>query len=132
MEFEAIKKMNEVFSNLDFQASLSKIQNDATSGFSNVKIPELPTFDPDDTVVGEIKREVGKQIQLLNEQNKLLTDNYNKLKEIYDAQSESYQNAREDLKRSRRYNAWMMTIATVAMLAAIAGPIVAIKISTGN
>jgi hypothetical protein len=39
------------------------------------------------------------------------------------------QEAKEDLKRSKRFNVAMMIISAVAMLAAIAGPIVTILVS---
>lgn len=70
-----------------------------------------------------------QQLKIMSEQNKLLVDNYNKLKDMYDAQVLSNAEAKEDLKRSCRFNAWMMVIAIIAMLAAIAGPIVTIWVS---
>ena len=48
---------------------------------------------------------------------------------MYYAQAESYKSAQSDLKNSRRYNAIMLIIAAVAMIAAIAGPIVIILVS---
>lgn len=70
-----------------------------------------------------------QQLSTLGEQNKLLADNYSKLKEMYDAQVQSNSKAKEDLRRSRNFNAWMMVIAIIAMLAAIAGPIATILVS---
>lgn len=70
-----------------------------------------------------------EQLQAIKEQNDLLSDNYNKLKELYDAQVVANQEAKEDLKRSKRFNVAMMIISAVAMLAAIAGPIVTILVS---
>ena len=37
--------------------------------------------------------------------------------------------AKEDLRKSRKFNTWMMVIALIAMLAAIAGPIATIFVS---
>lgn len=71
---------------------------------------------------------LGKQLKMLEEQNSLLSDNYKKLKEMYDAQKVSYNEAREDVKRSRRYNVWMMIISVIAMFAAIVSPIVSIML----
>lgn len=68
-------------------------------------------------------------LQVAAEQNKLLSANYNKLEEMYNAQKESNTDTREDLKKSRTFNIWMMVIAIVAMLAAIAGPIATILVS---
>lgn len=70
-----------------------------------------------------------EQLQAIKEQNDLLSDNYNKLKELYDAQVVANQEAKEDLKRSKRFNVATMIISAVAMLAAIAGPIVTILVS---
>jgi len=52
-----------------------------------------------------------------------------KLQEMYNSQKESNDDARKDLHKSRVFNAWMMVIAIVAMLAAIAGPIVTVLVS---
>ena len=48
---------------------------------------------------------------------------------MYSAQKESNDEAREDLRKSRVFNGWMMAIAIIAMLAAIAGPIATILVS---
>ena len=70
-----------------------------------------------------------RQLEALREQNGLLSENYKKLKEMYDSQVEANETARNDLKSSRKFNAWMMVIANIAMLAAIAGPIATILVS---
>lgn len=70
-----------------------------------------------------------EHLKVTTEQNGLLTANYQKLEEMYNAQKESNDDARKDLHKSRVFNAWMMVIAIVAMLAAIAGPIVTVLVS---
>ena len=70
-----------------------------------------------------------RQLETLREQNGLLSENYKKLKEMYDSQVEANEAARNDLKSSRKFNAWMMVIAIIAMLAAIAGPIATFLVS---
>ena len=69
-----------------------------------------------------------KQLKIIKEQNSILTDNYAKLKEMYDAQIVSYNETRKDLKRSRRYNVGMLIISLIAMFAAIAGPIITLLV----
>ena len=69
------------------------------------------------------------QLETLREQNGLLSENYEKLKAMYDSQVEANEAARNDLKSSRKFNAWMMVIAIIAMLAAIAGPMATILVS---
>ena len=71
---------------------------------------------------------MGQQLKMIEKQNALLSDNYNKLKEMYDAQKESFNEAREDVKRSRCYNVGMMIISLIAMFAAIAGPIITLLV----
>ena len=106
--------------------------------FPKIDIPsvEAISIDPENTIMGDIKRQIqaqnelaSQQINILLEQNKLLSDNYMKLKEMYNAQSGTYADAKEDLKKSRIFNGWMMVIAIIAMLAAIAGPIATILVS---
>lgn len=64
-----------------------------------------------------------QQLEFTQEQNRLLSENYDKLKEMYDAQIKANQEATRELAKSKRFNKWMMIIAIVAMLAAIASPI---------
>ena len=131
MDFDALKNLSASFKPID----LSRIAMPEPI-YPKIEMPELQVIDPEDTIMGDIKRKIEEQnnlttqqINILVEKNKLLADNYNKLKEMYDAQAESYKAAQEDLKSSRRYNAIMMIIAAVAMIAAIAGPIVTILVS---
>ena len=70
-----------------------------------------------------------KQVEITQEQNQLLLNNYSKLEEMFKDQVERNKEAKEELKRSKRFNLIMMTISIVAMLAAIAGPIVTILVS---
>ncbi len=70
-----------------------------------------------------------QQVEIIRKQNDLLADNYTKLKELYNAQVVANKEAKEELKQSKRFNVAMMIIAFIAMLAAIAGPIVTIIVS---
>ena len=75
------------------------------------------------------KELLSQQVEIIRKQNELLSDNYTKLKEMYDSQVSANKEAKEELKRSRRFNIVMMVISTIAMLAAIAGPIATIIVS---
>ena len=77
----------------------------------------------------EQKELLKQQVAILLKQNELLSDNYKKLKELFDAQVEANKEAKEELNRSKRFNLAMMIIAFIAMLAAIAGPIATILVS---
>ena len=78
----------------------------------------------------QAQREILEEhLKVTTKQNTLLTANYQKLEEMYNSQKESNDDARKDLHKSRVFNAWMMVIAIVAMLAAIAGPIVTVLVS---
>lgn len=131
MDIDALKRISDSMPKID----LSKFYT-PEQFYPKIEPPPIIDFDPEDTIVGDIKRKieeqnklVSQQIGILSEQNNLLAENYNKLKEMYDAQSESYKSAQEDLQRSRNYNIKMMIIAIIAMLAAIAGPIVTLIVS---
>ena len=77
----------------------------------------------------EQKELLEQQVEILKKQNNLLSVNYSTLKEMFDAQVEANKEAKEDLRKSRTFNIWMMVIAIIAMLAAIAGPIVTIVVN---
>ena len=72
----------------------------------------------------EQKELLQQQLEIIREQNALLCDNYEKLKEMYDAQVQENESAKEELKRSRRYNAWMMVISIVALIISAASIII--------
>ncbi len=46
---------------------------------------KIPVIDLENTIMGDIKRKIEPQISIPVEQNKLLTDNYNKM---YDSQQD--------------------------------------------
>lgn len=77
----------------------------------------------------EQKEILQQQLEMIREQNMFLCDNYEKLKEMYDAQVQANIEAKTELDQSKRFNAWMMVIAIIAMLAAIAGPVTTILVS---
>lgn len=70
-----------------------------------------------------------EQLKSMQKQNKLLCDNYEKLKEMFDAQVQANRDSKDELEQSRRFNRWMMTVSVIAMLAAIASPIVTLLVS---
>lgn len=72
------------------------------------------------------KKLAEKQLEIAQEQYLQLSDNYNKLEDMFHLQSEAYKDARKELERSRRFNRWMMAISIIAMLAAIIGAIATI------
>lgn len=134
MDFDSLKNVSDSLGKIDLSGMINPDML-----FPKIELPDmsaLEPIDPEDTIIGEIKRKIeeqnnlaSQQISILVEQNRLLGDNYSKLKDMYDTQAESYKAAQEDLKSSRKYNVVMMVIAIIAMLAAIAGPIVTILVS---
>lgn len=130
MDFDPL---NKILSDKPFDISHITMPD---SKYPEIKFPDFPVINPENTIFGDIKRKMeeqnalaSQQINILVEQNKLLSENYNKLKDMYDAQTESYMSAQADLKSSHQYNVIMMIIAVVAMIAAIASPIVTILVS---
>ena len=72
----------------------------------------------------EQKELIEQQLGILREQNSLLSDNYEKLKEMYNAQVQENADAKDELKRSRRYNGWMMAVSVISILDAIASTVI--------
>ena len=70
-----------------------------------------------------------EHLKVTTAQNDVLSANYQKLEEMYNAQIEAESAARVDLHKSRVFNAWMMVIAIIAMLAAVVSPIITILVS---
>ncbi len=74
----------------------------------------------------EQRKLLEQQVDLLKTQNAQLSDNYDKLKEMYDRQVREAEEAKKDLKKSWRFNVWMLVIAVISMLAAVAGLVISI------
>ena len=72
----------------------------------------------------EQKNLLEQQLEFVQEQNNLLRDNYETLKEMYDAQVQANKEATAELKKSKRFNAVMMAISVISMFTAIASLIV--------
>ena len=67
----------------------------------------------------EQKELVKDQVDLLYQQNRLLSENYDKLKELYEMQRRSTEDAKAELRKTQIYNACMMVISIVSMLMAV-------------
>ena len=141
MDKKALSDAISQIGKLDLSKIYDSCNNFAKLDMSKIDIPqyempEITAIDPEDTIVGDIKRKieeqnnlVSQQMSILLEQNQLLADNYDKLKNMYDQQVKLNSESKEELEKSRWYNRWMMVIAIVAMIAAIAGPIVTLVVS---
>ena len=74
----------------------------------------------------EQKELVKNQVDLLYQQNQLLSENYDKLKELYEMQRRSTEDAKAELRKTQIYNACMMIVSFISMLAAIVSTIISI------
>lgn len=116
-------------------ATVSEINRQQEAAFRAVTIANRERIEREEKMVAGAEASIaqkellGQQVEFLQKQNDLLSDNYLKIKEMFDAQVEANREAKEELKRSKRFNLGMMIIAIIAMLAAIAGPIVTIWVS---
>lgn len=136
MDFKELSDSISQLGKIDLGKIYESFNEPIKTNMPQYEIPEITAIDPEDTIIGEIKRKIeeqnelsSKQINILMEQNHLLADNYNKLKNMYDEQVRINIQSNKDLEQSRRYNRWMMVIAIIAMIAAIAGPIVTLIVS---
>lgn len=127
--------LNEIMSTFTEMCLQRKNMSDASKTATR-SLNDLNFISPEKSIVGGIGEKIDeqnelvlKQIEILSEQNKFLADNYNKLKDLYDAQVQATKDAKDDLQESRKYNRRMMVVSVIAMLAAIASPIVTILVS---
>lgn len=60
-----------------------------------------------------------RQIRLLNEQVEQLMLNHNTLSNLYNAKIKELEDAKEDAKKSSRFNRWSLIIAILSLLAAM-------------
>lgn len=90
-------------------------------------------FDDINMSLATSARQVAEISRRMDEKNQQEAEHRAKLEAgaeaMYDSQVEANEAARNDLKSSRKFNAWMMVIAIIAMLAAIAGPIATFLVS---
>lgn len=92
-------------------------------------VPQIPTIEIDEKSTfayqmqqqtNQIIEKSNEQIRLLNEHNEQLMSNYKKLEELYNLKTKELEEARQDAKKSKRYNTTMMIITVVSMLVAVA------------
>lgn len=93
------------------------------------KIPslDLPEIAEEDTIWYRMEKQyeiLRQQLEQQNKNNELLTRNYNQLKELFDLQKSEFESAKAELVKSKRLNKIMLLIAIIAMLGAIASPLV--------
>ena len=72
----------------------------------------------------EQKNLLEQQLEIIHEQNRLLQDNYDKLKEMYDAQVQANKDAADELEKNKRFNILTIVFSVIATLVAITSLIV--------
>lgn len=103
---------------------IHKLMDNMQPVMPQIPLPKFPEIAFEDTVWYEQQELLKKQINQQNTHNELLTQNYNKLQELFELQKSEYDAAKGELAKSKRMNRIMLVIAIVAMLGAIASPLV--------
>ena len=94
---------------------------DILSQIPTVEIDEKSTFAYQmQQQTNQIIEKSNEQIRLLNEHNEQLTSNYKKLEELYNLKAKELDEAKQDAKKTKRYNTAMMIITIISMLVAVA------------
>lgn len=68
----------------------------------------------------QIIEKSNEQIQLLNEHNQQLAANYKRLEDLYGLKEKELQESKQEAKKAKRYNFFMLIIAVASMLVAVA------------
>lgn len=97
--------------------------------FVNNIVPQIPTveIDVENTFAYQMQQQTNQiieksneQIKLLNEHNEQLISNYQKLEDLYKLKEKELDEAKQEAKKSKRYNTIMMIISVVSMMIAAA------------
>ena len=97
--------------------------------FVNNIVPQIPTVEIDEESTfayqmqqqtNQIIEKSNEQIKLLNEHNEQLISNYKKLEDLYKLKEKELEEAKQEAKKSKRYNTIMMIISVVSMIIAAA------------
>ena len=97
--------------------------------FVNNIVPQIPKveIDKESTFAYQMQQQTNQiieksneQIKLLNEHNEQLISNYNKLEDLYKLKEKELEEAKQEAKKSKRYNTIMMIISVVSMMIAAA------------
>ena len=108
------------------------------SPFANIQniVPQVPSYIQDMTArnkellskIRPIDEVLEKELEPIVSSNKLvieaLTDNYNKLDDLYKLKEKELEDAKTDNKKLKTYNTWMLVITILSMLAAMASWII--------
>ena len=98
------------------------------SSVNNI-VPQIPTVEIDEESTfayqmqqqtNQIIEKSNEQIKLLNEHNEQLISNYKKLEDLYKLKEKELEEAKQEAKKSKRYNTIMMIISVVSMMIAAA------------
>ena len=122
---DALSKLADIARDLSTQP-LIKVPD---YSFVNNIVPQIPTVEIDEESTfayqmqqqtNQIIEKSNEQIKLLNEHNEQLISNYNKLEDLYKLKEKELEEAKQEAKKSKRYNTIMMIISVVSMMIAAA------------
>ena len=97
--------------------------------FVNNIVPQIPTVEIDEESTfayqmqqqtNQIIEKSNEKIKLLNEHNEQLISNYKKSEDLYKLKEKELEEAKQEAKKSKRYNTIMMIISVVSMMIAAA------------
>ena len=109
-------------------ANMPPIELDTYSFAKNI-VPQIPVVEIDEESTfayqmqqqtNQIIEKSNEQIALLVKQNEQLSNNYQKLEDLYKIKEQELQEANREAKKLTRYNRWMMVLTIIAVLVAIA------------
>ena len=122
---DALSKLADIAKNFSTQP-LIKVPD---YSFVNNIIPQIPTVEIDEESTfayqmqqqtNQIIEKSNEQIRLLNEHNEQLISNYKKLEDLYKLKEKELEEAKQEAKKSKRYNTIMMIISVASMMIAAA------------
>lgn len=122
---DALSKLADIARDFSTQPLISvpdySFVNNIDSLIQTVEIDEESTFAYQmQQQTNQIIEKSNEQIKLLNEHNDQLISNYKKLEDLYKLKEKELEEAKQEAKKSKRYNTIMMIISVVSMMIAAA------------
>lgn len=98
--------------------------NENNYSLPNIEQLEVAEFNPEDTIIYEMKKQNQQQIDLMTDQNDALRETVDTLNDLLKKKDDELENAKNENTKITKYNFWMMLITIVSTIVSIVSLII--------